>query len=129
MTGYIYDKDLSAMKYTILTSTRHDRMVREIAAELDVPQIRLRKWMMDRFDMMLLENLPARYEQGKISRENENSIEKDLGARLFTRAVPLINSSEMDQITDRVKALIRQGTSDKEAVKAGHRMIRDVIFG
>ena len=127
MTGYIYEKDLSAMKYTILTSTRHDRMVREIAAELDIPQIRLRKWMMDRFDMMLLENLPARYEQGKISRENENSIEKDLGARIFTRAVPLINSSEMDQITGQVQTLIREGTPDEEAVKAGRKMIRDVI--
>ena len=128
MTRFIFEKDLSAMKYTILTSTRHDRMVREIAAELDIPQIRLRKWMMDRFDMMLLENLPARYEQGKISRENENSIEKDLGAGLFTRAVPLLSSSEMDQITGQVQTLIREGRSDEEAVKAGRKMIRDVIF-
>ena len=128
MTGFMYEKDLSAMKYTILTSTRHDRMVREVAAELAIPQIRLRKLMMDRFDMMLLENLPARYDQGKISRATENSVEKDLGAGLYTRAIPLISSNEMDRIKEQVQALIREGRSEQEAVTAGRHMIRDVIL-
>jgi energy-converting hydrogenase A subunit M len=128
MTGFMYEKDLSSMKYTILSSTRHDRMVREIAAELDIPQIRLRKLIMERFDMMLLENLPARYDQGKIARETENPVEKDLGSGLFTRAIPLISSSEMDQITELVRTLIREGRSEQEAVTAGRKMIRDVIL-
>jgi len=128
MTGFMYEKDLSAMKYTILTSTRHDRMVREVAAELDIPQIRLRKLMMGRFDMMLLENLPARYDQGKISRGTENPIEKDLGAGLYTHAIPLISSTEMDRITELVRTLIQEGRPEKEAVTAGRKMIRDVIL-
>ncbi len=69
MTGYLYEKDLSAMKYAILTSTRHDQVVRSIAAELNIRQIKLRKLMMDHFDMMLLENLPARYDQGRMANE------------------------------------------------------------
>jgi hypothetical protein len=128
MTGFLYEKDLSAMKYTILTSTRHDRMVREIAAELEIPQIKLRKWMMNRFDMILLENLPARYNQGKIARGNENAVLKDIGAGLYTSAIPLISSSEMDRITERVQALIRDGSSEEEAAIAGRNMIRDVIL-
>ncbi len=128
MTRFMYEKDLSSMKYTILSSTRHDRMVREIAAELDIPQIRLRKLIMERFDMMLLENLPARYDQGKIARETENPVEKDLGSGRFTRAIPLISSSEMDQITELVRTLIREGRSEQEAVTAGRKMIRDVIL-
>lgn len=128
MTAFMYEKDLSAMKYTILSSTRHDRMVREIAAELDIPQIRLRKLMMDRFDMMLLENLPARYDQGKISRGTENPVEKDLGAGLYTHAIPLISSTEMDRITELVRTLIQEGRPEKEAVTAGRKIIRDVIL-
>jgi len=128
MTGFMYEKDLSSMKYTILSSTRHDRMVREIAAKLDIPQTRLRKLIMERFDMMLLENLPARYDQGKISRRTENPVEKELGAGLYTRAIPLISSSEMDQITDLVRTMIQEGRSEQEAVTAGRKMIRDVIL-
>ncbi len=127
MTGFLYEKDLSAMKYAILTSTRHDRLVREIAAELAIPQIRLRKWMMDRFDMLLLENLPARYDRGKNARMTEDPVEKESGAGLYTRAVPLISTSEMDRICDRVKTLIREGSSREEAAVAGRSMIRDVI--
>ena len=127
MTGFLYEKDLSAMKFAILTSTRHDRVVREIAADLAIPQIRLRKWMMDRFDMLLLENLPARYDRGKNAQLTENFVEKELGAGLYTRAVPLISTSEMDRICDRVKTLIREGSSREEAAVAGRSMIRDVI--
>ena len=128
MTGLIYEKDLSAMKYAILISTRHDRMVREIAADLDIPQIKLRKWMMDRFDMLLLENLPARYDQGKLSGRKENHVAKNLGAGLYTRAIPLISISEMDRVTERVQTLIREGKSEEEAVVIGRNMIRDVIL-
>jgi energy-converting hydrogenase A subunit M len=78
--------------------------------------------------MMLLENLPARYDQGKISRGTENPIEKGLGAGLYTRAIPLISSGEMDRITDLVRSLIKEGRSEQEAVTAGRKMIRDVIL-
>ena len=127
MTGFLYEKDLSAMKYAILTSTRHDRVVREIAADLAIPQLRLRKWMMNRFDMLLLENLPARYDRGKNAQLTEDPVEKELGVGLYTHAVPLISTSEMDRICDRVKALIREGSSREEAAVAGRSMIRDVI--
>lgn len=128
MTGYLYEKDLSAMKYAILTSTRHDRVVRSIAAELNIPQIKLRKWMMDHFDMMLLENLPARYDQGRMAREKEPPLEKEIGAALYTRAVPLLSDSEIERIKKEVYALVKEGRPEHDAVLAGREMIRDVIL-
>lgn len=129
MTGYLYEKDLTAMKYAILTSTRHDRTVREIAGELGIPHITLRKWMMARFDMMLLENLPARYSQGILARAAvKNPVEKGLGTELYTRAVPLLSHGEMEQIAGQVEALIRDGKPGEEAILEGKKMIRNVIL-
>lgn len=130
MTGYLYKKDLTAMKYAILTSTRHDRTVKEIAGELGIPQIRLRKWMMDRFDMLLLENLPARYTQGILARAAmEDPVGKGLGTELYTRAVPLVSPREMDRIAREVKVLIGEGKQGEEALLEGRKMIREVILG
>ncbi len=128
MTGYLYEKDLSAMKYAILTSTRHDRVVRSIAEELNIPQIKLRKWMIDHFDMMLLENLPARYDQGRMAMETNPPLEKKIGAALYTRAVPLISDGEMERIRKEVYALVKEGRPENDAVLAGREMIREVIL-
>src|SRR5690606_15753933 len=97
MTEPLYEKDLTSMKYAILTSRRHDRMVHEIATDLALPQLRVRRYIMDHFDMLLLENLPARYERGKMEENDSPEPERSLGARLYTRAVPLIREELMDE--------------------------------
>jgi energy-converting hydrogenase A subunit M len=127
MSGYLYQNDLSSMKLAILASTRHDRMVREIASELGIPQIRLRKRMMDRFDMLLLENLPARYEQGMREREQVPRPGRELGAGIYTRAVPLILEDDMDAIAGKVRLMIAEGRPPEEAVEVGRAMIRELI--
>jgi energy-converting hydrogenase A subunit M len=127
MSGYLYQNDLSSMKRAILASTRHDRMVREIASELGIPQIRLRKRMMDRFDMLLLENLPARYEQGMREREQAPRPGRELGAGIYTRAVPLILEDDMDAIAGKVRLMIAEGRPHEEAVEAGRAMMRELI--
>lgn len=129
MSGYLYQNDLSSMKLAILASTRHDRMVREIAAELGIPQIRLRKRMMDRFDMLLLENLPARYEQGRLDREQAPRPDRELGAGIYTRAVPLITEHDMEDIAGKVRIMIAEGISLQDAVDAGRAMMRELISG
>ena len=127
MSGYLYQNDLSSMKLAILASTRHDRMVREIASELGIPQIRLRKRMMDRFDMLLLENLPARYEQGKRDQESVPLPGRELGAGIYTRAVPLIPEDDMEDIARKVRLMIEEGIPLQEAVEAGRAMMRELI--
>ncbi|NYT16578.1 MAG: DUF1959 domain-containing protein [Methanomicrobiales archaeon] len=128
MSGYLYEKDLSSMKYAILTSTRHDRMVREIADDLGIPQLRLRRYIMDQFDMLLMENLPARYEQGKRLTAEAPAAERDLKTHLYSRAVPLIQEEQMECIFSRVKEMMENGMPEKEAVSAGRRLIREAIL-
>jgi hypothetical protein len=128
MSGYLYEKDLSSMKYAILTSTRHDRLVREIADDLGIPQLKLRRYIMDRFDMLLMENLPARYEEGKRLTAEAPAPERDLKTHLYSRAVPLIEEEEMDRIFSRVKDLMDDGSPEDEAVSTGRRLIREAIL-
>jgi hypothetical protein len=129
MSGYIFERDLSSLKYAILASTRHDRMVREIADELGIPQLRLRRYIMERFDMLLMENLPARYEEGKRRTAETPLPERDLRAHLYSHAVPLIDEEVMDRIVSRVKRMMENGTPEKEAVSAGRTLIREAILG
>jgi len=123
----MYEKDLTAMKYAILESRRHDGMVREIAAEIGVPQLRMRRYLMDRFDMLLLENLPARYEQGKKMREGSPEPERALGSHLYTRAVPIIDEGTMGQILEGVREMVRKGIPLDQAVNSGKERMRKEI--
>ncbi|HOT02841.1 MAG TPA: DUF1959 domain-containing protein [Methanolinea sp.] len=123
----MYEKDLTAMKYAILQSRRHDGMVREIAADIGVPQLRMRRYLMDRFDMLLLENLPARYEQGKKLREDSPEPERQLGAHLYTHAVPIIDEGIMRQIIEGVREMVRNGASLDQAVYSGKERMRKEI--
>ncbi|MDH7511189.1 MAG: DUF1959 family protein [Methanolinea sp.] len=128
MKEALYEKDLTAMKFTILESRRHDRMVREIAADLGIPHLLLRRYLMENLDMLLLENLPARYEQGKKFQEGLPEVERALSSHLYTRAVPLINERVMDAIVAATKERVAAGIPLSEAVSAGKAMVRQVIL-
>ncbi|MDI6899168.1 MAG: DUF1959 domain-containing protein [Methanolinea sp.] len=128
MKEALYEKDLTALKYAILESRRHDRMVREIAADLGIPHLLLRRYLMENLDMLLLENLPARYEQGKKFQQGLPEVERALSSHLYTRAVPLVNEGVMDTIVTATKDRIAAGLPLSEAVSAGKAMIRQVIL-
>lgn len=123
----MYEKDLTAMKYAILESRRHDGMVREIASDIGVPQLRMRRYLMDRFDMLLLENLPARYEQGKKMRKDSPEPERELGSHLYTHAVPIIDEGTMRQIVEGVREMIRMGAPLDAAIDSGKERMRKEI--
>jgi energy-converting hydrogenase A subunit M len=125
MSTYLYEKDLTSQKFAILASPRHDRMVREIADDLGVRATRLRRYMMDRFDMILMENLPARYEQAK--REAGTLHDTQIGATLYSRAVPLVDEERMEEIVAVVYQLLRRNVPEAEAVASGKTMIRELI--
>lgn len=127
MSEPLYEKDLASMKYAILESRRHDRMVREIAQDLGVPQIRVRRYLMDHFDMLLLENLPARYEQGKRMRGEAPEPERQLGTHLYTHAVPLIGEERMAEILAGVKERIQSGNRMDDAVLSAKAEMRREI--
>ena len=127
MSRYLYEKDLVAMKYAILISTRHDRVVREIAHDLGMSHQNLRKYMIDRFDMILMENLPARYEAGKAEIGNDAPLADALGRVLYTRYIPLLERETMNGILEQVRAMITQGVPQEEAVTRGKKMIGEEL--
>ena len=127
MSRYLYEKDLVAMKYAILISTRHDRLVREIARDLGMSHQNLRKYMIDRFDMILMENLPARYEAGKAEIGNDAPLADALGRVLYTRYIPLLERETMNGILEQVRAMMAQGAPQEEAVARGKKMIGEEL--
>ncbi|MDI9633554.1 MAG: DUF1959 domain-containing protein [Methanolinea sp.] len=129
MKEVLFEKDLSAVKYHILESARHDRVVREIASDLGIPHLRLRRILMERLDMILLENLPARYEEGKRVDREAGGIEGALSAHLYTRAVPIVPPRAMAEIVEGTKALAASGVPPAEAVARGKALVREAVLG
>lgn len=128
MSGYLYEKDLAAMKYAILISSRHDRMVREIAEDIAVSPQKVRKHIIERFDMLLLENLPARYYQGKLSARKDPPLDRALRRTLYTRAVPIIDDDRLGEIHLQVRKMIADGIEEDQAAERGRKMIGEVLF-
>jgi hypothetical protein len=127
--GYLYEKDLVAMKYSILISCRHDAMMREIALDLGVGVQQLRRYMIEHFDMILLENLPARYEAGKQDPDDDDDEAKMLGRALYTRYIPLFSRDDINHALNRIDAWISEGTPVDEAVVKGKKVLGAVITG
>ena len=129
MTEYLYEKDLVGMKYSILISSRHDAMVREIARDLGVGVQQLRRYLIENFDMMLLENLPARYDAGKQDPDDDDVEAKMLGRALYTRYIPLFSGDAINRALDRMDTWISEGTPPDEAMRKGKKVLGEVITG
>lgn len=123
----LYEKDLRPFKFRILMSSRHEALLRALAARLGVQVQVLRKRMIDRFDMQLLENLPARYEAAEQIHEGRDPIDIALGMELFTRTVPLLDADIMNEIRQNVDTLLANGSSLEEAVTSGHAMMKEAL--
>ncbi|CCJ36173.1 DUF1959 family protein [Methanoculleus bourgensis] len=128
MTRYLYEKDLRPMKYTILTSTKHDETVREIARHLDTTDAKLRRVMIRRLDMSLLENLQVRWEMGQRHADGNDQVAGELGCELFTRFIPLVDPGTMQSIYNETKAMMRDGSSADEALARGKARVREAIL-
>jgi Domain of unknown function (DUF1959). len=127
MSAVIYEKDLTAMKYAILVSGRHDRVVREIAADLQVGVQQLRRYIIRHFDMMLMENIPARYEAGKKDDSLMEPVARELGMELYTRYIPLFGKKQIEPVIDEVEMLVAEGKPEEEAIRIGKAMLGEVL--
>lgn len=124
----LYEKDLRPFKFRILLSSRHDALLRTLSSSVGVsPQV-LRKRMIERFDMQLLENLPARYEASEGINEGSNPIDTALGVDLFTRRIPLLDPGVMDEIRQRVHTLLQNGSSVEEALAVGRSLTKEALL-
>jgi energy-converting hydrogenase A subunit M len=125
---YLYEKDLRPMKFTILTSTRHDETVREIARYLGITDAKLRRTMIRRLDMSLLENLGSRWEMGQQHGDGNDRVAEELGCELFTRFIPLVDTEMMQSIYNETKTMIKDGSATDDAIAWGKEQIREAIL-
>ncbi|MDV2482503.1 DUF1959 domain-containing protein [Methanoculleus sp. Wushi-C6] len=125
---YLYEKDLRQMKYTILTSTRHDETVRAIARRLEMPDAKLRMILIRRLDMSLLENLESRWQMGREHADQNDQVAQELGCELFTRFIPLVDPDVMRSICDETGRMIGDGSSRDEALAKGRARIREAAL-
>jgi energy-converting hydrogenase A subunit M len=122
---YLYEKDLRPMKYTILTSARHDEATRAIARQLGVTDAKLRMVLIRRLDMSLLENLGSRWEMGQEHADSSDRVAEELGCELFTRFIPLVDTEMMQSIYSDTKTMIESGSSADDAIEWGRARIRE----
>lgn len=127
MTQWIYEQDLISQKYRILVSTRHDRIIRQIAADLGIGLQDLRKFIMEHCDMILLENLPARYEAALAAACDTDPVARAIGRELYTTSIPLVPPDIMENINQKIAAKVQSGTSFEEAVAEGRAMVREAM--
>ena len=124
---YLYEKDLRQMKYTILTSTRHDETVRAIAERLGMGEAKLRRTILRRFDMSLLENLESRWQMGQEHADNGDAVAEELGCELFTRFIPLVDTETMQTIYSDTTAMTQE-IPFEEAIARGRERIREAVL-
>jgi energy-converting hydrogenase A subunit M len=129
MTEYIYEKDLFGMKYRIITSPMHDRVIFGMAECLDMNIQDLRKYLIENLDMAFLENIPARYNSWRISdAKDSDSISSKLCFKLFSEYIPVLNETDIEEIRKTVKEDIDSGMPEDDAVKKGKEMIREIFL-
>ena len=127
MTEYLYEKDLTAMKFRILTSSRHDAVLTKLAGRFGLSKQELRKALMGKFDMILLENIPARYEAGRAEEADLDLVARELGNGLLTRYLPLVPEERMEEIVQHTNEAISDGIDPAVAIADGKNAIREVI--
>ncbi|MHC1626053.1 MAG: DUF1959 family protein [Methanoculleaceae archaeon] len=121
----LYERDLTAMKYNIIISTRHDLAVRQVAEFFKIPVQKMRSILITRLDMSRLENLPQLIEA---ETDTDDPVSAALGCRRFTCYIPLIPGEEMKRIELAVRAFIHQGMDMETAVAEGREMEREVLL-
>ncbi|MDT8358088.1 MAG: DUF1959 family protein [Methanomicrobiaceae archaeon] len=124
---FLYEKDLTAMKFRILTSSRHDAVLTQLAERLGISKQEIRKAVMRRFDMILLENIPARYEAARAEEAGLDQAARELGAGLLTRYLPLVPKEEMEKIVREAEEAISEGKDPSLAIAEAKEAIREVI--
>lgn len=129
MTEWLYEQDLVSQKYRILIAHEHDQLIRALASDLGVSVQELRRYMIEHIDMILLENLPARYKAAVAAgADADDPVARELGRDIFSRGIPLIPNQQMEEILKKIKERIEAGSPVPEAVAAGKAMIREVIL-
>ena len=128
MTKYLYEKDLRKMKLNILMSPLHDRLVRTLGNLYNTSKQEMRKQLMEKCDMVLLESLPTRYDDWIKNRDEGSLVQEAMGYNLMTKYIPIINKNDMNKVLLEIQAGISEGMQEESAVTEGRMMIRELIL-
>jgi hypothetical protein len=82
---------------------------------------------MEHCDMILLENLPARYEAALLAAGNTDPVARAVGRELYTTSIPLIPADIMEIIYLKTAAKVQSGTPLDEAIREGRVMMREAM--
>jgi energy-converting hydrogenase A subunit M len=127
MTTYLYEQDLVPQKYRIIIALRHDRLVRQIALELNIPVQVLRKYLIENLDMIQLENLPARAEMADDHADKSDEVARALGREKYTLYLGILSSAAMDAIFHEVNTRVHAGIPVNDAIAYGRTQIREAM--
>jgi hypothetical protein len=127
MTTYLFEQDLVTQKYRILVAMRHDRLVRQIALELNIPVQELRRYLIEHLDMIQLENLPARAEMAEDHADKGDAVARALGREKYTVYLRILSGAAMDAIFSEVTTRVHTGTAADDAIAYGRTQIREAL--
>jgi len=117
----IYERDLFGMKFAILKSPYHKKVVTACAELLGIPPMKMRRLLIENLDMMMLESLAARYDSWRDKGDTEGGMKRQIGYELFTTYIPVVSQEIMNEALS-----IAQKCNDPEKGKA---VLRSKVFG
>lgn len=119
MTG-VYERDLYGMKFAILKSPYHKKVVIVCASMLDIPPMRMQRILIEHLDMLMLESLGARYDRWNALGDQQGGIRRKVGYELFSIYIPLIPEDIMKTVLGLAETA---GETDEEVRLAAVRLM------
>ncbi|MCA1916085.1 hypothetical protein [Methanospirillum hungatei] len=117
----IYERDLYGMKFAILKSPYHKKVVAACADMLGIPPMKLRRILIENLDMMMLESLAVRYDSWLERGDKEGGIKREIGYELFTTYIPIISPDVMENA-------IQESTKNNSNAESGKKLLRAQVF-
>ena len=117
----IYTRDLFGMKFSILKSPYHTKVVTACSEMLGIPPMKMRRRLIENLDMMTLESLGVRYDSWLIHGDKEQGIRREIGYDLFTSFIPIISREIMEKT-------VQSYDDSEEGVKQAKGMLRRLVF-
>lgn len=118
----VYERDLYEMKYAILKSPYHKKVITACADLLEIPPMKMRRLLIENLDMMMLESLGARFDSWMNQVDRNEGVRREIGYDLFTRFIPVISQADLDKS-------LREVTDNPDDPENVRVILRRLLFG
>ncbi|MDO5844557.1 MAG: hypothetical protein Q4Q53_05385 [Methanocorpusculum sp.] len=110
-----YERDLSSMKLVSLKGTAQDEAVLILAKRLGISRQAMRKILIEKCDLMTIENLPKRIIAAESDKSDELAYELSLPH--LTTAAGILNSASAEKFLVEANEKIKQGEQKSAVIK------------